>query len=87
MMKVLRFRVQNFRNINDSGWISLEQVTAFAGRNESGKTTLLKACHKFNRQKYPQGFSRLGNTSRMSNRRLEAVWVRLSLFLYHHFHD
>lgn len=48
MMKALRFRVQNFRNINDSGWIPLEQVTAFVGRNESGKTTLLKAFHKFN---------------------------------------
>ncbi|MGE3777059.1 MAG: AAA family ATPase, partial [Pirellulaceae bacterium] len=46
---VLReFRVQNFRNINDSGWIPLERVTALVGRNESGKTALLKALHKFN---------------------------------------
>ena len=36
-MKALRFRVQNFRNIDDSGWIDLDQVTAFVGRNESGK--------------------------------------------------
>lgn len=47
-MKALRFRVQNYRNIDDSGWIDLDQVTAFVGRNESGKTTLLKALHKFN---------------------------------------
>ena len=47
-MKALRFRVHNFRNIDDSGWIDLEQVTAFVGRNESGKTALLKALHKFN---------------------------------------
>lgn len=47
-MQVKRFRVQNFRNIDDSGWVSLDQVTAFVGRNESGKTTLLKAFHKFN---------------------------------------
>ena len=47
-MKAIRFRVQNFRNIDDSGWISLEKVTAFVGRNESGKTALLKALHKFN---------------------------------------
>jgi len=73
MMKALRFRVQNFRNINDNGWISLEQVTTFAGRNESGKSTLLKAFHQFNRQKYPQGFSRLGNTSRMPDRPLVSV--------------
>lgn len=48
MLKAVRFRVQNFRNIDDSGWIPLERVTNFVGRNESGKTTLLKALHKFN---------------------------------------
>ena len=47
-MKALKFRVQNYRNIDDSGWIDLDQVTAFVGRNESGKTALLKALHKFN---------------------------------------
>ena len=47
-MEALRFRVQNFRNIDDSGWIPLNRVTAFVGRNESGKTSLLKALHKFN---------------------------------------
>ena len=49
-MKLLikQFRVLNYRNIEDSGWIPLERVTAFVGRNESGKTALLKALHKFN---------------------------------------
>ena len=47
-MKAIRFRVRNFRNVDDSGWISLDRVTAFVGRNESGKTSLLKALHKFN---------------------------------------
>jgi predicted ATP-dependent endonuclease of OLD family len=47
-MRATRFRVQNFCNIDDSGWVSLDQVTALVGRNESGKTTLLKALHKFN---------------------------------------
>src|SRR5256885_6945469 len=47
-MKAVKFRVQNFRNIDDSGWIPLERVTNFVRRNESGKTTLLKALHKFN---------------------------------------
>jgi predicted ATPase len=47
-MKAVRFRVRNFRNIDDSDWIPLEQVTAFVGRNESGKSALLKAFHKFN---------------------------------------
>ena len=47
-MKAIRFRVQNFRNIDDSDWIELERITAFVGRNESGKTSLLKALHKCN---------------------------------------
>ena len=47
-LKPIKFRVQNFRNIDDSGWIELAQVTCLVGRNESGKTTLLKALHKFN---------------------------------------
>ena len=47
-MKLLRFRIQNYRNIDDSGWISVDRVTAFVGRNEAGKTSLLKALHKFN---------------------------------------
>lgn len=48
MIKAGKFRVQNYRNIDDSGWIPLEKITAFVGRNESGKTALLKALHKFN---------------------------------------
>jgi recombinational DNA repair ATPase RecF len=35
------FRIRNFRNIDDSGWIELDRVTALVGRNESGKTALL----------------------------------------------
>ncbi|MBE0467655.1 MAG: hypothetical protein IBX71_10595, partial [Candidatus Desulforudis sp.] len=47
MLKAVRFRVQNFRNIDDSGWVPIERVTALVGRNESGKTALIKALHKF----------------------------------------
>lgn len=47
-MTLAQFRVLNYRNIDDSGWIPVERVAAFVGRNESGKTALLKALHKFN---------------------------------------
>lgn len=47
-LRATRFRVFNYRNIDDSDWIPLEEVTAFVGRNEAGKTALLKALHKFN---------------------------------------
>lgn len=47
-LKMTRFRVRNYRNINDSGWIPVEKVTALVGCNEAGKSALLKALHKFN---------------------------------------
>ena len=47
-LRATHFQVFNYRNIDDSGRIPLEKVTAFVGRNEAGKTALLKALHKFN---------------------------------------
>jgi hypothetical protein len=41
MMKLLKFRVTNFRSVEDSGWIDVDNVTALIGTNESGKTNLL----------------------------------------------
>lgn len=40
-MKLIRFRVTNFRSVSDSGWIDADDVTALIGVNESGKTNLL----------------------------------------------
>lgn len=40
-MKLKQFRVTNFRSVEDSGWIEVDDVTALIGVNESGKTNLL----------------------------------------------
>lgn len=40
-MNLKRFRVTNFRSVDDSGWIEADNVTALIGTNESGKTNLL----------------------------------------------
>lgn len=40
-MKLLKFRVTNFRSVTDSGWIDVSDVTALIGENEAGKTNLL----------------------------------------------
>jgi len=42
------FRVRNFRSINDSGEIQASRITSLLGRNESGKSNLLKALHSLN---------------------------------------
>lgn len=47
-MKLSRFKVSNFRSIDDSGWVELADIAVIVGKNESGKTSLLKALWKFN---------------------------------------
>lgn len=47
-MKLATFRVQNYRGILDSGWIETDDLTVIVGKNESCKTSLLKALWKFN---------------------------------------
>jgi ABC-type branched-subunit amino acid transport system ATPase component len=47
-MKLIEFRVQMFKGVIDSGVIEVEHLTTLVGKNESGKTTLLKALHKLN---------------------------------------
>ncbi|MGA2248897.1 MAG: AAA family ATPase, partial [Verrucomicrobiota bacterium] len=47
-MKLSAFRIQNFRCVLDSGWIDTDDIAVIVGKNESGKTSLLKALWKFN---------------------------------------
>lgn len=47
-MRLESFRVQNFRSINNSGEINVSQITALLGRNESGKSNLLRALASLN---------------------------------------
>ena len=42
------FSVTNFRSINDSGKVDVAQITALLGRNESGKSNLLRALDSLN---------------------------------------
>ena len=47
-MKLVKFKVENYRNINDSGCIEVNDIACIVGKNESGKTSLLQALWKFN---------------------------------------
>jgi predicted ATP-binding protein involved in virulence len=46
-VKILSFRITNFRSIVDSGWVQFSQdgITVLVGQNESGKTSVLEALH------------------------------------------
>ena len=47
-MNMLRFRVQNYKKIEDSGWIHTKNITAFVGKNEAGKSALFRGLSKLN---------------------------------------
>ncbi len=47
-MRLASFQITNFRSINDSGLIDSTQITTILGRNDSGKSNLLRALHSLN---------------------------------------
>ena len=47
-MRLSKFRITNYRNILDSGWITTTNITAFAGQNEAGKSNLFEALYCLN---------------------------------------
>lgn len=47
-LRISSIRIQNFRNIQDSGDVRLENITTFIGENETGKTSTLEAIASFN---------------------------------------
>lgn len=47
-MKLTKYRVTDFRSVQDSGWIECDDVTTLVGVNESGKSNLLLALWKLN---------------------------------------
>ena len=47
-MELISFCVTMYKGILDSGSVEVNPLTVLVGKNESGKTTLLKALHKLN---------------------------------------
>lgn len=47
-MRLSQFRVANFRNVRDTGWIEVSQITAFVGQNEAGKSNIFEALCRIN---------------------------------------
>ncbi|GEM_PF-674669 len=52
-MRLKKFRISNYRNIIDTGWIDTTDITAFVGPNEAGKSNLFEALYCLN--PYVQG--------------------------------
>jgi hypothetical protein len=47
-MKLTQFHVREYKSIEDSNPIPTRDITCLVGKNESGKTSLLKALYKLN---------------------------------------
>jgi predicted ATP-binding protein involved in virulence len=47
-MKLREFSVREFQSVWESGPISVGEVTCLVGKNEAGKTALLKALYRLN---------------------------------------
>ena len=47
-MRLREFRVTNYRNVLDSGWIEVSDITAFVGQNEAGKSNNFEALYRIN---------------------------------------
>ncbi|MYK20127.1 AAA family ATPase, partial [Candidatus Poribacteria bacterium] len=57
-MKLTKVRIKNFQCIHDSTEFDIGDITCLVGKNESGKTAILKALHKFNPFDTTPGFER-----------------------------
>lgn len=47
-MKLTAFRLQNYKRIQDTGWVECGDLMVFVGKNESGKTALMRGLSKLN---------------------------------------
>lgn len=76
-MRLKRFRILNYKIIDDTGWVDVdESVTALVGKNESGKTGVLRALWK-SRNRAGAEFDKLTDypRDRYSRERKDAQYV------------
>src|SRR5579872_6436414 len=83
LMKIKAFQVTKYRSVEDSGRIDLlDNLTCIVGKNQSGKTALLRALFKFNprlknpydlRREWPRGQRHLQSDDQV----VCTVWFQL----------
>ena len=55
-MKLTKVHIKNYKCIHDSTEFDIDDITCLVGKNESGKTAILEALHKFNPFDQAPGF-------------------------------
>lgn len=47
-VRLKAFRVQNYKKVADTGWVPVDDLTVFVGKNEAGKSALFRGLSKLN---------------------------------------
>lgn len=47
-MKMERFRIENYKKIEDTGWVEIGNIISLVGKNEAGKSAILRGLSKLN---------------------------------------
>jgi hypothetical protein len=47
-VKLVAFRVQNYKRVEDTGWVNVRDLTVLVGKNEAGKSAILRGLSKLN---------------------------------------
>ena len=80
-MKLTKVHIKNYKCIYDSTEFDIDNITCLVGKNESGKTAILEALHKFNPfNTEPIGFDR-PNDYPVENNRTENDVVEVTFSL------
>ena len=91
-MKLTKVRITEFQSIQDSTEFEIDDITCLVGKNEAGKTALLKALYRLNpivetdgsfdpMDDYPAGWSATTKKRSMPGRREPAIVVRATYAL------
>lgn len=71
-MELKSVRIQNYRSIDDSGVVPVEDIACLVGKNESGKTAFLHALHLLNPLNPIRGKTRFDDIMDYPSRRFSA---------------
>ena len=44
-MQLTDFRIQNYKKVDDSGWVASQRLMVLVGKNEAGKSTVFRGLH------------------------------------------
>src|SRR5262249_42375895 len=64
-MRLEAFRVQNYKKIRDTDWVSCRDLTGLVGKNEAGKSAIFRGLSKLN----PSDGERYDGLEEVSRRR------------------